>query len=137
MDILLRLKAGLDSLLWDNLDRRLLLSILRLASILLDGAILLSLGTHIFRPVRPFQQWLLAMAGCALALATPLDGLSRTPRALLLWVLLAAVLALLFLPRMLSNGLAASVPARTRIERALYCFIAATFVLQVIALWLG
>lgn len=135
MDILLRLKNGADAFLYDSLDRRIIFSSLRIALIFVDSAVALSFGARVLRPVRPVQQWFLALLGCAAALATPIDAANRLPRGIMTWTVLGIVLILVFCPRIIAGGLAPSLAARARIERVLYCFSALTLVLQVVAIW--
>lgn len=134
MDILLRLKNGIDAVLWEILDRRILLSILRLTSICVDSLILLHLSARLFRPVQPPLQWFAAIAGAALGFATRLDGISHVRRGLMLWVVLAATLALLYTPRAIAKSLTPSIPGRARIKRALYFFIVGTLLAQLVVI---
>ena len=135
MDILTTLKNVADHLVWDILDRRLLLSIVRLAALLGNAAVLVLLGQRLFSRVRLIQQWFLAMCGCAVAIATPMEGMSLLRRDLMVWVMLTAVLLLVFCPAIVAEGLAPARPARARIERILYCFIFGTLLAQEIATW--
>ena len=135
MDILAQTKTFVDHLLWNRLDPRMVLTIVRVTSILVDVSILLSIGRRSWVPANPFIQWVMALLGCAIALWTPIAGVTTVRRDLLAWVILFCLIAIICCPRIISRSLTPARRSQAQIERFLYSAALLAMAAQAVVTW--
>jgi len=135
MDILAQAKIFADHIVWDVIDLSLLISIVRLASLLINTTLFLSLGRRLLSPAGSFKQWTLALLGTAVTLATPLHGLFSVPRGLLVWIILFCFFVIVSLPGAIAKAMTPDRRRRAQIKRVLYCLILGTLLAQEISIW--